>query len=307
MRFFNELWVLLHAVTSHPNNRGAKAKAAAVARLMGWQLRKKVLRKPMIIGVGGNRRFKVICDSKFSSMVVYNRLPEWDEMNFLLHYLRAEDGFLDIGANVGFYTVLASSVMGDERIVAIEANARNAAVIHEQVALNGLTNVEVIEVALGNKKGEILFEDVGREMGAVAAEGQETGKLMRVPCMPLDELLETLRIAARVLVAKMDVEGSEGLILEGARKTLERGAVDVWLFELSDEALRKHGSSAAGVVEGFERNGYSILYWDEGERRLGRKGDEYDCGRANYLACRDPAMVAQRLAGMGKMGGDFEG
>jgi hypothetical protein len=64
-------------------------------------------------------------DSKFSSLVFYTKLPDWDEMNFLLRVLRPGDGFVDIGANVGFYTLLASARCSSDCIWAAEALPRN--------------------------------------------------------------------------------------------------------------------------------------------------------------------------------------
>ena len=292
MTRIREFRTLLHHILIHPNNRNGKF--AAIFRLMKWQLLKNVSKKGVIVPVGTNRLFKVVCDSKFSSLVIYNRLPDWDEMNFLLRFLRHGDAFIDIGANVGFYTVLASTVISEQPLIAIEANPRNVTILREQVALNKLSNVRVFETALGNTNGELIFEDISRETGSLAPRSDFSGPQIRVSCSLLDDVLASLNIAAPVLVAKMDTEGCEGMILEGAEKTLRAGTVGIWLFELADVSLRRHGSSAEELVSMFEKHGYSILYWDEEHRRLGRRGDEYDSGRANYLAC-NYAQLQERL------------
>ena len=289
---FSELRWLLGCVLNHPGNRHHRVRA--FFRFAWWQLRKRLIKRPAIVRVGKTRRFKAVCDSPFSSMVVYNGLSEWDEMNFLLRILRPSDGFMDIGANVGFYTVLASTIVTGP-LLAFEANPRNLEVLRDQVKLNQLANAEVFGTALGNSTGELSFFDSGRETGSIASGEDARGKLITVPCSRLDDCLAG-RGLPEFVVAKMDVEGCENLILEGASATLESGRVAVWLFEVNDGALRKHGGSAEKLFATFSGHGCSIHYWDEEARRLGKKGDEHDSQRENYLACRDIAMVGRRIA-----------
>lgn len=111
----------------------------------------------------------------------------------------------------------------------------------------------------------------------------------------LDDVLKG-RILSPCVVVKMDVEGCEGLVLEGARETLRAGAVKLCIFELEDSSiLQRHGSSVEKVLNAFEENGYSIHYGDEDHPRLGRKVDERDALRGNSLACKDE-QVKERLS-----------
>lgn len=174
-------------VLNHPANRHRRIRA--MLRFVWWQFRKRLSKRPAIIRVGANRKFLVLCDSRFSSMVVYDGLPEWDEMKFVLRVLRASDGFIDIGANVGFYTVLAATILTDGPLFAFDANPRNHEVLRDQVKLNALSNAEVFGTALGNATGELSFFDSGRETGSIATEGDAGGKLVTVPCSRLDDCL----------------------------------------------------------------------------------------------------------------------
>ena len=289
---FSELRWLLGCVLRHPGNRHRRVRA--VLRFVWWQFHKRLIKRPAIVRVGKARHFKAVCDSPFSSMVVYNGLPEWDEMNFLLRILRPSDGFLDIGANVGFYTVLASTIV-EGPLLAFEANPRNLEVLREQVTLNHLANAQVFGTALGNITGELSFFDSGRETGSIASEKDAGARLITVPCSRLDDCLAGCSLPECV-VAKMDVEGCESLILEGAVGVLSSGRIAVWLFELNEAALRKHGGSGEKLLAAFSENGYSIHYWDEERRRFGKMGDECDSDRENYVACRDVAAIERRLA-----------
>jgi FkbM family methyltransferase len=289
----SELRWLLGCVLSHPNNR--RHRFRALVRFASWQIRKRILKRPAVVRVGATRRFKVVCDSPFSSTVVYNVLPDWDEMNFLLRFLRPTDGFIDIGANVGFYTVLASTIITEGPLLAFEANPRNVEVLRQQVELNQLRNAEVFCSALGDSTGDLSFHDSGRETGSIHSANDRTVKSITVPCHRLDDCLSN-RALPRCVVAKMDVEGFETTVLGGASATIEKGRVSVWLFELNAIALRDHGSSEEQLLAAYSEHGYSIIYWDEERQRLGRRGDEHDGDRANYLACRDIGTIERRIA-----------
>ena len=100
----------------------------------------------------------------------------------------------------------------------------------------------------------------------------------------------------------MDVEGCEALVLEGAKNLLENGRITIWLFELNDVALHEHGTSAESLLLMFSQNGYGIAYWDEQHQRIGRRGDESDISRANYLACRDIGSIERRVLASASQG-----
>lgn len=122
----------------------------------------------------------------------------------------------DIGAHVGFYTLLASVLVGpDGRVFAFEPMPRNLFYLKEHLRLNHVTNVTLIEAAVLDYCGETLF-DLGPNgfMGHVASEGQLQVKVVR-----LDELVSRGEIPPPDYV-KIDVEGAEMLVLLGAQSML---------------------------------------------------------------------------------------
>ena len=141
----------------------------------------------------------------------------------------------------------------------------------------------------GVLEGEGFLHEAAAQNG-----GSAEAKLITVPCSRLDDCLGS-RTLPTCVVAKMDVEGFETTVLEGARDAMEKGWISVWLFELNDVALKEHGSSGENLIAAFSKHGYCICYWDEDGKRLGRRGDEHDHDRANYLACRDVRVIESRL------------
>lgn len=123
----------------------------------------------------------------------------------------------DIGANVGYYSILAAVLVGSGgTVVAFEPLPRNVHFLRRHVTLNHLGQVEVIEAAVSDQGGEAAF-DLGASaaMGHIANEGELT-----VLMVSLDELLAEGELAPPDFI-KVDVEGAEALVLSGAHQLLQ--------------------------------------------------------------------------------------
>lgn len=277
-------------VWAHPANRNARL--AAIGRLLRWQVQKHLLRQPLIVNLGAGRRFKIPIDSKFSSLVYYNRLPDWDEMNFLLRVLRPGDRFVDIGANVGFYSILASQKVTAPNIFAFEANPANVTVLREQATINRLDGLQIFPYALGSRRGRLSFRAGDRETGAVSPAGAAGAFI--VECRTLDELL-VLAFTNCEAIAKMDVEGYEVEVLLGAPRLLKDKVIGTWLFELSAVNLSNQNRSIHELLNLFSQSGYRFYFWNESAEALDEV--EPEVGRVqNYIACcRGREWIEQRL------------
>ena len=123
----------------------------------------------------------------------------------------------DIGANVGYFSLLASVLTGTEgKVFAFEPLPRNTRYIHRHLQINKLKNVEVIEAAVSDHEGEAYF-DLGPStaMGHLASEGE-----LKVIMVSLDRMVDEGRLPPAD-VMKVDVEGAEYDVLRGAKKMLE--------------------------------------------------------------------------------------
>jgi FkbM family methyltransferase len=131
--------------------------------------------------------------------------------------VRPGDTVFDIGANVGFYTLLASDLVGDAGYVyAFEPVPRNIEFLHEHLRLNRVGNVEVIESAVSDRSGDTYFDDTpGSAMGHLAAKGR-----LKVRTVSIDALGSEGK-ALPPNCMKIDVEGDEFLVLSGAKSTLK--------------------------------------------------------------------------------------
>ena len=125
--------------------------------------------------------------------------------------------FWDVGANVGFYSLLAAKFVGSGKVFAFEPVPRNLSYLQEHLALNRVTNVEVLAMAVSDRNGTSSFEiEETGFMGHLADEGRIT-----VPTATLDTLVEEGKVLPPDLV-KMDIEGAEVMALRGASRTFQR-------------------------------------------------------------------------------------
>lgn len=129
--------------------------------------------------------------------------------------LGAGDVVLDIGANVGYYTLLSSVLVGDNgRVFAFEPDPRIARWLRRHVQMNGRQNVRVEEAAVSDTRGTARFERGGGSgTGHLAREGGFEVRTLRV-----DDFCAERGI--RPSAIKIDVEGAEGAVLAGARETI---------------------------------------------------------------------------------------
>jgi FkbM family methyltransferase len=170
---------------------------------------------------------------------------------------------VDVGANLGLYSLLASKLVGPAgRVVAIEPSSENCRLILLSVDANRAENVELLPLALDRGRGwSNLSGHFGSNGGLVSGDvpSLTSGWSEIVPTFALDDLVE-----GRVDFLKIDVEGAEGRVVAGAQRILDTSR-PVVATELSLEMLpRVSGISGEEYLEGFEALGYRICLLNRG-------------------------------------------
>lgn len=265
---------LAELISVHPLTRDAPL--AAWGRFAAWQIRSRLQGEVIVPWVGG-QKLAVRRGMTGATGNIYLGLHEFADMMLALHFLRPDDLFLDIGANVGSYTVLASGIAG-ARTIAFEPDPGTAGHLRRNIALNGLgARVEVAGCALGATEGEVWFTAGLDTMNKVTTAGAEGAR--RVPVRALDDVLAGRSPA----MMKIDVEGYEDEMLKGAGRSLRDPALKVIEIETVSPA-----AEATLRDLGFER-----LHYDPLSRRLG--GEASMAGSANAAFIRDREMVEERL------------
>ncbi len=137
--------------------------------------------------------------------------------------LRQGDVFYDIGANAGFFSILASRLVGDDGIVyAFEPLPENISVLREQVWLNGLNNCEPIAAAAGDQNGtsRLRYSPENASIASLDRTSDDLSVEVEVEVTTLDVFAKKHRAPD---VLKIDVEGFGGPVLEAARAVLNGG------------------------------------------------------------------------------------
>ena len=190
---------------------------------------------------------------------VYWNMVEVEQTEALLNEMQAGQIFYDIGANVGYYTVLSSRLAGfDGRVVAVEPVMRNLIYLKKHIELNKASNVIVFPVACSDKASIVSFvEGDNCARGRIANLRQEREpsdrQITYVPTLTVDEIVEKTGLIPQVM--KIDVEGAELLVLKGASKLLMEGDVKIFLSTHSEEAKR-------GCQDLLAAWGYSFVPFD---------------------------------------------
>lgn len=141
--------------------------------------------------------------------------------------LREGDVVFDLGANVGFYSLLASRRVGKSgQVFSFEPVPRNLAFLRKHVDLNGARNIKVLELAVSDAAGTADFGlGPNASMGSIGAKG---GQTVTVETVSLDDLIESGNLPAPDVI-KCDIEGGEFAALLGLRRTLGRSSPVLFL------------------------------------------------------------------------------
>jgi FkbM family methyltransferase len=143
---------------------------------------------------------------------------ESEKQEWISREVRPNSVFWDIGANVGFYSLLASKLVGSGKVFAFEPVPRNLEYLRKHIVLNRVTNVEVLPLAVSDKNGSANFHvEQTFSMGHLSREGGG----IEVSTATLDSLLDEGKVLPPDCV-KMDIEGAELLALRGAARTFQR-------------------------------------------------------------------------------------
>ncbi len=162
---------------------------------------------------------------------------DWAEIDYLYHSLvEPGDVVLECGAHHGEVTILLSHRVGPEgRVITFEPVPRNVEIVRRQVALNELSNVEVVGAAVGSARGHIRMTDESNAQVAGAGAGID------VPVVCLDDYAH---VGATLL--KIDVEGFEAEVLKGAQEIL--AARPRIALEVHAHALGRYGTSVDEIL-----------------------------------------------------------
>lgn len=181
---------------------------------------------------------------------------ELPTVRFIRSFLRANDVVIDVGAQMGYLTLVAATSANKETLViSFEPESNNADRLRENLALNNLSNVTIEQCALSDVDGSLklyLSKDINAGThSTVYVEQNVSTSFIEIPAKQLDTILTSGVIPNdRVDLMKIDVEGAEINVLRGSMTTLGT-CKPVIVIELSDALQNARGGSAKDIIEFF--------------------------------------------------------
>ncbi|BAZ24829.1 FkbM family methyltransferase [Kalymmatonema gypsitolerans NIES-4073] len=250
-------------IWSHPNCQ--KSKIQSITKFLLWQFYKRIFQRCIDIQLLPKIKIRCYPDSHSAAAVIYCGLYDYNEMNFLLRYLRDEDSFLDIGANVGVYTLLGAFKIKNGSIYSFEALPKNYNRLEENLVLNQLQQVKPYKLAVSDFTGTTALNLAERDsMPFITATATEN--TITVPTDTLDNLLKNQSLA-NLTLAKMDIEGAEILAFKGATSLLKQQRPYVWILEIND-AVNNFGYQKQDVVNFLQNHGYRLYNYNADSNKL---------------------------------------
>lgn len=279
---------LNRAIAAHPVT--AADPRAAWLRWAAWQARSRMFPGAVAHPFVGGTRLLVRRGDSAATGNLYFGLHEAEGMAFVGHLLREGDLFVDVGANIGAYTVLAAGVCG-ARVRAYEPVPAVYRSLLQNVALNGLGHrVSAQAVAVGGAPGRVRMTAGLDVINHVLTDADAEAAGVDVPVVTLDALLADR--APGPFFLKIDVEGYEAAVIAGAAATLAAPDLLGVLLELTPQAGR-YGFDDAALHAGLLARGYTAHDYDPRRRALTPRREAVR--RGNMLYLRDPEVVRARV------------
>jgi FkbM family methyltransferase len=217
-------------------------------------------------------------DSLLAPWLLMDGLWESHVTGWFHDTLRGGQVFVDVGANIGYFTLLGARLVGPTgRVVAVEAHGGLFDILRRNVIINGYRQtVETVQVAAWSAPARLKFHQranylANSSLGPVGASGLadlgDTEEDVYVDARPLDEILGAGR---RVDVIKVDVEGAEVHAFQGLAQTLAANPAIVVLFEWSPEQLAQVGNTREELVDLLAGHGLGFRLIEDGLASIDR-------------------------------------
>jgi FkbM family methyltransferase len=242
-------------------------------------------------------RLRLHRDSELCRLI-YLTDVELVERAFLNLDLRPGDIFVDVGANIGLFAIIAGRRVGPQgKVVAFEPSSKAFRRLQENVRLNALENVTCLRMALSDESGErpLAQPRIGLDAWNSLAATADAAEVEWVRTAAWDDLVRGQRLPRDVTMMKIDVEGWETHVLAGAKGLLSGPNAPVLQVEFTDSAAVAAGSSCRQLYATLRELGYSMYVFDAIRRLLTPDPLREHYPYVNLIAAKFPQVVNARL------------
>jgi FkbM family methyltransferase len=277
----------LRDIFNHPLNKGRRLKA--YLRYVKWHIGSRLA--PGDVVYNWVDQIKFIAATKDTGLIgnIYCGLWDFQEMAYTFQVLTKEDLFVDVGANIGAYTLLACAGSG-ARGYSIEPIPSVFSKLMTNVYLNKLANrVVCLNIGIGAEKDTTLFTSDQDSMNHVVSKDEDAYQTVNVPILPLDTVLQNDSPS----MLKIDVEGYEVPVLRGATQTLKSESLHSVILEMNGRG-RRYGFDDKCIMEIMKSVDFNCYNYDPFSRQLRIIKDKKGYAK-NVLFIRDIEYVRERV------------
>lgn len=277
---------IIKFIAFHPLNRGGRL--SAVLKFIRYQFATKLFESKFLVNWVNDTKFLVSKGETGITGNLYCGLMEYEDMSFLLHYLRQDDEFYDIGANVGAYTILASGVV-KAKSFAFEPLPSTYDRLVDQVKINRIDHlVESNNSGVGDKADILEFTNNLNCMNKVNTDPNNRD-VTKVDVIMLDDCYKPTTNS----LVKIDVEGYEKFVLEGGVNFFSSKNVSALIIELngSGTSFGIEDNDVHKIITSF---GFHPISYEPFSKKVSPL-DTYEIG-GNTIYVKDIDSAQQRVS-----------
>jgi len=205
-----------------------------------------------------------VCVDTYANAVLY----EQEETTLLKKLLKKDMNVINIGANIGYFTLLAARQVGPQgKVFAFEPFPKTVELLQKNIDANGYSNVEVIPMAVSSKSGIAKLSTGGSSLHNIISSREiKEMTVIEIPQTSIDDFVSKKQIKIDFMI--IDAEGSEPFILDGMKNTLENNPNLAIMIEFNPYTLDLAGSSAVEFLKIISNNEYLIYLIDETTQKV---------------------------------------
>ena len=205
-------------------------------------------------------KLKIDRSRSMGSSLYWTGFHEFRELLFLHRFLQPSMVAIDVGANLGEYTLFMAKRLHKGKVISFEPVKETFSLLTENVNLNSFNNVELLPFGLGSKSEEIIIHEIDDSHEGLSTLYPGDRKIARsfsIELRTFDDEFQSLKIAS-VDFIKLDIEGGELPALQGAKRMIEKFRPLI-MIEINDLTYKAAGYSSLDVLNFFKEINYSAF------------------------------------------------
>ncbi len=262
-----------------------------------WQAKFKAGNTSIIHQLEDNISINLYQNSLLSKLIFEGNF-ELNEITFLKKILKKGDFFLDIGANIGLFSIHASRIIGDKgKIISFEPSPITFSRLKENIDLNDFKNIDIRNIGISDNKGELTLNisESGHDAWdtfAVNIDKKMFNKCTTVPVHTLDEELKDID-KEKIALVKIDVEGWEKFVLNGAKEFLTNHE-PILMVEFTENNTEAAGYNVLEIYDIMNNLGYQWYKYINGRLIPEKRNKRYIYD--NLIAIKNLQKANERLS-----------